>query len=295
MRLPDELLRQIFQHIDSDDIGQKFYLAQVCYQWRKTALGQCSLWNRIAIMRPLDGKRLFTVLDRSGSAPLDVRLLFQYSSARVETAATASKWRKRVQNLFADKLHMEHNSAVFQHGHQEQVLNVSARVGIATTLARCHKRLRSLFIDISHMGKQAPVLTPLLGVGLSFPILEDLEIRNSEYYDKECDLSFSAPRLNSLKLRRQGAVAWEPLIVPSLTHLFLKKCFQADLHLLEIILHRCPELRSLTFHKDFHHVTDSVADFYALKTSARLLVPHLKFSDLSGFEPGDISGNWPNW
>jgi hypothetical protein len=78
MNLHDELLRQIFEQLDSCDMNQTVNVSQVCSRWRFVALGQRNLWNRIAIKTPRDGSRVPLALERSGSAALDVKLLWAH-------------------------------------------------------------------------------------------------------------------------------------------------------------------------------------------------------------------------
>ncbi|KAJ9611584.1 hypothetical protein H2200_004768 [Cladophialophora chaetospira] len=207
MQLPEEILRQIFCHIDSHDVDQKFRLSQVCSQWRTVAIGQRLLWNRLRIMTPLDGQRLPLILERSGSAALDVELLWVYR-------------------------------------HKEPMLTPEERKLAATQLAGCLKWLRRLFIDI---GRAEPkVSSALMAKGLSFPNLEDLEVQSSLSRTQKFDLSLSAPQLQRLVLYEMGKVDWQSLLAKSLTHLSLIQCWNAELTLLDTILQQCPELRALT-------------------------------------------------
>jgi hypothetical protein len=207
MQLPDELLRQIFMHIDTHSVDQKFRLSQVCSQWRRAALGQRHLWNRISIMTPLDGIRLPLLLERSGSAALDVQLLWQY---RFQEPMPTSR---------------------------------ECRVA-AMRLAGSRARLHSLIIDISRADTEA--LSPLLADGLIFPVLEKLEIRSFQTRPEAFQLSFLAPRLRRLELYEIDSMDWGRLLVRSLTHLYLDKCHSANLELLETVLRQCAELQSLT-------------------------------------------------
>ncbi|ETI25068.1 hypothetical protein G647_04438 [Cladophialophora carrionii CBS 160.54] len=237
MHLPDELLGQIFMHVDTHDVDQKFRLSQVCSQWRKAALGLRQMWNRMSIMTPQDGHRLPLLLERSGSAALDVELLWQ-------------------------------------HRYQEPMLTSSERVLASTSLGGCRDRLQRLFVDVNRMETQQ--LSPLLAAGLSFPVLENLEIQSSYNRPQALRLSFLAPQLRRLRLYQMDAVNWGQLLARSLTHVHLEKCFGADLDLLETIFKQCAQLQSLTV-----RMLASPVGFWDLETPVAQLVPRLRALDLS--------------
>ncbi|KIW69327.1 hypothetical protein PV04_05209 [Phialophora macrospora] len=207
MLLPDEILRQIFMYIDTHSVDQKFRLSQVCSQWRRVALGQRHLWNRISIMTPLDGIRLPLLLERSGSAALDVQLLWQY------------RFREPMPTSYERRV---------------------AAMRLVDSRARLHR----LFIDVNRVETQA--LSPLLTDGLLFPVLKELEIRSLQARPQAFQLSFFAPQLGRLELYEVDSMDWGPLLPRSLTHVYLDRCNSAGLELLETIFRQCAELQSLT-------------------------------------------------
>jgi hypothetical protein len=99
MEIPEELLSQIFSHVDSYDISQKFHLSQVCSRWRVVACGRPLFWTRLSIMT-----------ERSGSVPLDVQLLWYYrykevllsTPERKGVAIALAACRHRIRSLIID-------------------------------------------------------------------------------------------------------------------------------------------------------------------------------------------------
>ena len=139
-------------------------------------------------MTTIDGKRLPLVLERSGSMALDVKLL----------------WQRRF---------------------EQPVLTQFERMVVAKSLANCRERVQHLFIDVSHIQPQTFPLHSLLGVGLSCPMLEDLEYQTSHFLKIKCHLSFSAPRMKHLDLQRQGARKWLRLPFPLADAFVFEKVF----------------------------------------------------------------------
>ncbi|EXJ60103.1 hypothetical protein A1O7_04255 [Cladophialophora yegresii CBS 114405] len=237
MHLPAEILGQIFMHVDTHDVDQKFRLSQVCSQWRKAALRQRHMWNRMSIMTPEDGHRLQLLLERSGPIALDVNLLWQYRF-------------------------------------QDPMLTSPERVMASTSLAGCRDRLQRLFINVNR--NQPYDLSPLLAAGLSFPVLEDLEIQSSYSRPQAFQLSLLAPQLRRLRLYEISAMDWSRSLAQSLTHVYLEKCSGADLDLLETVFKQCARLQSLTLRN-----LPFPVGFRGLEMPAAQFVPRLRALDLS--------------
>lgn len=206
-QLPDELILQIFLHVDSHDVDQKYRLSQVCSRWRRVALNNQRLWNRFCIMTPQDGERLSTLVERSGSAALDIELFWYFR-------------------------------------YKEQMLTADECIAAVQILIACRNRIRRLFIDVSRADPKS--LSKLVSVSLDFPMLQELKFKCGEFDRNRLRFFISAPQLKRIDMYKAGVSEWESLFVSSLEHLDLVYCEDAAVDLMDTILSRCGQLQSLT-------------------------------------------------
>lgn len=251
MRLPHDVLADIFLHPDSHSVEQKYRLSQVCSFWRRTALGLPLLWARVTVATPLDVARLSTVLERSKSVALDIQLPWYYR-------------------------HYAHRYRT------DLPLSDEARSTVVAALVPQRGRIRRMHVIYTR--STAIALRHMLWDDLVFPMLQDLELHGSWITEPHMPalqpLQLSAPKLLRLYLSSVKIDDWESILPPSLAHVHIINCSSAaDARLIPTIFQRCSQLRQLrlTLHK--YRCADGLLPS-GLTIDVAQLVPSLRSLDL---------------
>jgi hypothetical protein len=164
-RLPDEVLRQIFHHLRSFDVDQKFPIIQVCTKWREIILQDRAHWNQMTLTTELDCYRHPLVLQRSRAADFFIRLLWDGSSYNTVSANEAQ-----------------------------------CRMICTQLSSRRNYYIRQLHIALSR--KHAPAAQHLVGRREYFPSLEELSIETSSFTHLREMMCLELPYVKRLSLIR---------------------------------------------------------------------------------------------
>ncbi|KZW01375.1 hypothetical protein EXIGLDRAFT_760868 [Exidia glandulosa HHB12029] len=212
-QIPSELLIYVLNLAcaeDIYDIVQKFRLAQVYVYWRAVALDHPTFWARIRIKTSKDAILLPSALAHSVGATLDVEII----------------WK-----------HCSHLATILPDAEQHAV--------VAALLAPA-QRLRLGRFCFQYSYAMQGSLIPLLGAGLDFPALTNLEIQGVYGAQGSLQLRLGASSVRNLALSHVNVASWDTLIIPSLKRLYMKTPLGREtVWLLTTILSRCTVLREL--------------------------------------------------
>ncbi|KAJ8095171.1 hypothetical protein PM082_010393 [Marasmius tenuissimus] len=271
-RLPTEVLSTIFSFACSVNrlepycVPSAFQLSMVCGRWRDIVVSRSSLWSALRIAFAFwEGrfskltKLVHTLVERSGSQPLDLELVFAGTTDGMETGIS-SILRILVQS-----------SARWRH--------VCLRFPGPTTIFPGHSALQNLqSLDINSVGMISPALYNLFK---DSPSLHTLKIDGRTLSDGRFDLP-----LDSIKtVQIWGGSTPDVLgFVSSFTHLEVLRLLHLrgsnDQNTLSQTL--SPTVRSATFSWDTEEDADTSLRYFAL--------PGLKFLTLSGDRK-----SWTSW
>ncbi|KAJ7182927.1 hypothetical protein C8R43DRAFT_1101168 [Mycena crocata] len=221
--LPTDVLIEVFRRIQPPELYRHRYglidAASVNKSWRAAALASSSLWSRIRTKDRRDRSLFPLLLERSGSAPLDVHLdMFCNDYGNASDDTTPAERAEIVQALIP-------------------------HVGRIQKLYIRHQTLEADDEDLE-------AIQQLVDAGLEFPVL--MEYTHECIGDDESDLvlDLTAPNLLKASLDGVGPRELSPFLVPSLVELQIGGML-VDINVLDTIFQRCVSLESLTLRPAF--------------------------------------------
>lgn len=230
--LPADVLIELFRQLPpQNQYWDRFGILDVAgvnKTWRIAAFGCGTLWSTIHTEWRRHRRLMPLFLERSGAAPLDVRL-----------------------GLFCS----EYGNPPSDTTPQERAAVVQALLPHAHRIQKLYIRHRTLEAE----SEDAVTILQLVDAGLEFPLLTEYihERKGPDFQpDAEDDtpLDFTAPNLLTLSVNGTRPRAWPTLLAPLLVELeIISKGTPLDMNLLATIFGQCRALTFLKLRKGFYH------------------------------------------